>query len=414
MRRVVVVLVASSLCGVVAPASAAAPLRTLSGVVTSGVDGSPLDGIEVCATRSTGAETCTQTAGDGTYRLTTREGKVRLRAREPYRYGRWVEQERRLTITRSTTASFTLRPGARATLFLSSDSGPIDPYMSVAAYAVDARGRVAADPYTFSNLGPTASSELAYADVAKLPAGRYVLRMEWNQEGGSHAQAWYPAAATPADAEVITLAEGEERRLEPMALQPPASLTVTATGPKGRRAVLDGARLFDASGREVPAWIHRADVPGRSATFTGLPAGRYRVRLEENTQAYHYVQWFPRAKDLATAGQIGLTAGAATRVTTRLHWPTPRVTRGVRVRAEGFLISVTRRPGWSPRLHYRWDDVHWYRDGRRTDAIGYDYGIERRDVGHRIQACFLAVRRGWARVRTCSPAYRPTSTYVEP
>ena len=113
MRRVVVILVALSLCGVVAPASAAAPLRTLSGVVTSGVDGSPLDGIEVCATRSTGAETCTQTTGDGTYRLTTREGKVRLRAREPYRYGQWVEQERRLTITRSTTANFTLRPGAR-------------------------------------------------------------------------------------------------------------------------------------------------------------------------------------------------------------------------------------------------------------------------------------------------------------
>lgn len=403
MRRVVALLVALSLGGLVAPAQAAAPLRTLTGVVTSSIDGQRLEGIEVCVERTVGGQResrCALSDATGSYRLRAPEGRHRLLARTPYRYGAWASQEwpgRAVTVApRGSRADVVMRPGADIFVDLVSPSGPIHESTGLYVYRVDAEGRVAEEETTFSNLAIDEDDpRRAFADLARLQPGRYVVQVRSPDEN-VHARTWYPDAATSREAQVVELSEGEQLRLPDMVLQEPAALVITARTPGGERLQPWQVQVLDAAGREMAV-----TTGTQRAVARNLPAGTYRYRVVENRRTLRYAQW--------RTGVV-VPRGGRVESTITMRWRTPKVTTRPGIRHDGNQITMTRGPRWSPTMRYHWDDVHWYRDGRRTDWVGRTYVPEKRDVGHRLQVCVAAVRIGWGRSLACSASYRPRST----
>ncbi len=417
MRRLVVLAAALALALALAPAGAATTLRTLTGTVTSGVDDTPIEGMRVCVgstAAASGAERCTTSAADGTYTLPAAQGRNQVTVEDPSLFGDWVDQRwpgRTVTVTSGgARADLRMRPGARVRLWLTATDRPIEPFMSVAAYRVAADGTIASTETSFGNLSRGPDRSRVYGEVAKLPAGTWVLRMEWNQPGGSHAQAWYPNSATARDAQRITLAEGEDLTLDDMPLQPPGTLAITAKGPDGRPAKVAVA-LFDDAGRAVPGHLLASTTRANVTTLRGLPSGTYRFRVVENTRTTRYKQWHPSAPSFAQAGLVKVRGGATTSVTTTLRYRTPKRVSPPRTRHRGYGLTVTTMPRWSPMPTRQ--QVRWFRDGKATDSIGRAYAVERRDVGHRLQACVTGYRTGWATVTYCSAPYRPKDTWHE-
>ncbi len=392
------VLLVGLALGLTGPAQAARPV--LSGVVTGHPDGSLLAGIRVCAeNRSTSV--CATTGPDGRYRITAPSGTYRVTASDPYLNGDWVDQRwagGSLVLDRDRRADIVMRPGARVDLRLRTrDGSPMPEFVSVEAYRVGTDGRL-----TYANLlgNASATEDRGWAEVAKIPPGRYAFRVVSGDGGRNVAESWHPFTGSSAAAQRFTISEGARVTVDPVEVGPPSTLVVASTGPKGR-ALASEVELFDAAG--MPVWGH-PETRGNRTTFHGLAPGRYRIRHTERDRTQGYLQWHPSGGTRAKARDVVVGEGVDQRVTTRLTYPSMRAT--TRPRLVRDLNTVTIKHGrWSPKpTRYSYE---WYVSGRKKSNTWRDYTFMKdSSKGKTVRACVTAYRAKYATTRVCTKTIR--------
>lgn len=390
-----------------APAEGAARV-TLTGIVTSNASGKPgLAGIEVCAVRYTDAggyenTYCTVTRADGRYTLKLAPGRYSFTALERYLYGSWAPQKfaggKIIRVGSSRVINFQLSPGAKITGYLRTPEGgpPGENVLSVSAFAVDSRGKVVTMSESFSN---TAGS--GYFEISKLPAGRYVLQIT---DGDSvFARQWFPSSATASASTVLAVAAGQRSTGRDMTLTLGSTLELAVTGPRGKPEA-GYVDLYDASGSHVTGDYTFAKGV---VTLTGLFPGQYRAR--GTAYAANFTRWYSGKKSLAAANPINVAAHSTTKRTFQLRYPTLKAKKRATVRIDWNSV-MAKPPKWRKKAHNI--QIVWYRDGKRLNRRGHDHMLTRKsDVGHRLKACYIGRRAGYADGRSCSKYSRKITKY---
>ncbi|WP_456696594.1 hypothetical protein [Aeromicrobium sp. P5_D10] len=392
-----------------APAQASSRV-TVSGIVTSPEAGHPgLDGIRVCAKRYAKSgkyvnDYCRSTTSSGRYSLSLPVATYRFTAEQTHLYGDWVAQSynsgKAYKVGSAKSVNFQMVRGARISGTLQAPGGtaPGENFLSVRAYPVWSNGKVSTSSSWFSNVGPSGEFK-----VSKLPAGRYALHAEDNGHEPRLARQWFPNAATATTSTYLTVTSGQQLSQKDMTLSPGSTLRLTIKNPRGK-ATGGTATIYDTDARPIGSPYLTS---GGTVTFTGLHPGQYRARGSSNDVGY--VEWFSKKKSFATANPIAVGAGTTHARSFTIHYPTLKATKRPKVRIDLNTV-VAKPPTWNKKA--RTYDIIWYRDGKRTPAPGYDwYSTRRPDVGHRIKACFIARRTGYAEGRSCSKYTKKIKVY---
>lgn len=381
---------------------------SVTGIVTGATSGNPgLAGIQACAVRYSESGDyqnthCAVTRSDGRYTLKLAPGKYAFFAYEQYLYGGWAPQRfaggKIIRVGSSRVVDFRLTLGAKITGQLRTPVGgpPGDNVLSVYAFAVDSRGKAASMSESFSNV-----AEGGYFEISKLPAGRYALQVT---DGNSvFANQWFPNSATAIASTVLSVAAGQHSTGHDMTLTPGSALVLSLTGSKGKGEA-GNVELYDASG----SYAASADTSAKGVVkFTGLFPGQYRVR--GTAYAANFTRWYSGKKSLATANPINVAANSTTKRTFQLRYPTLKAKKRATVRIDANSVTA-KPPKWKKKA--RNNQIIWYRDGKRLNRNGYDHILTRKsDVGHRIKACYIAMRTGYADGRSCSKYTRKITMY---
>lgn len=408
-------LLAASACLAATFALAQAPAQAASRVTISGLVTSPyaghhgLEGIEVCATRYdksgkylTGQ--CQITAANGRYSMSLPAGTYDFGARDPYRYGAWVDQPynggKRYKVSSAKIVNFQMVHGAKITGYLRMPDGsaPGDNALSVYAYKVHSNGKVDSVNETFSN-----TADAGYFEVSKLPVGRYVLQVVDNGNAPRMARQWFPNAATASTSTPISVSTGQVSRGYDMTLTPGSTLKLAVKSPEGKPHSAS-TEVFDADGRRIE---FGSTIGAGIATIDGLHAGAYRVKGTSSTVAY--AQWYSKKKSLATANRLTVGTGATLSRSFTIHYPKLKATKRPRVKIVNNSVEV-KRPKWNKKAQIQ--DVTWYRDGKLTNRSGIEYYLtSKADVGHRIKACYIVSRTGYDTGRSCSKYTKKIKRY---
>lgn len=392
--------VAATFVAVQVPASAAAWV-TVDGIVRSGETDRPgLGGIRVCAdgesTSGKQVNRCATSSSDGRYRFTAPPGAYVFSARQPDLYGAWVSQSydggRPTTVRSSRTIDFQLARGARISGFLrlpdGSTPGPSNALV-VSAYRAHSDGSAGGPLGLFSN-----TNDDGYFQISKLPAGRYSIQVEDNGRGPKHARQWFPSAATAKGGTALTVAAGQELAGRNMTLQPGSTLRFTIKNARGQVTGGD-VRLHDEDGRAVAGAETR---PNGVVAFSGLAPGAYRARGASSDARYW--EWFSNKSSLARADPITVRSGTSVARVFTVDFPTLKASKRPTVKIDLNTV-VSKPPRWKKKV--RTHDILWYRDGRLTNAPGFDwYLVRKADVGHRIKACYVVRPTGYGESRSCS------------
>lgn len=389
-------MVASSaaLIGIVGVIPAAASTTQVSGVVTAADGSGTLAGMEVCASRPGSTVPCVLTGTDGTYSFALSPGSYTFRARDPYRYGQWVEQQFQdgAAIAIGTTArhiDFSLVRGARITGYLRTPAGgiPGNNALQVTAYPVNASGVTSKTLLTFSN-----TNSSGYFDVARLPAGTYKLFVDDGNYGNEpYARQWYPAASAASAGTAITVSTGQIAANRNMTLSPPSTLTI--------KLLHDGKptpgqiEVYDADTRLVG---YGTQVTPDVATLTGLRAGAYKVRALAGN-AYPFAKWYTYKR----AKTISIGAGQAAVRSFNLNYPTITALTPPKLTRYGQTLDAS-HPVWNVKVDPAYDLEWWRSDGVRVYPPLRLYRFTKSDIGKRIRYCEIAYRSGYARGYSCS------------
>lgn len=390
-----------------APAEGATRV-VVTGTVTSTASGNPgLAGIEVCAVRYSEAGAyqntyCAVTRADGRYTVKLEPGRYSFTALERYLYGSWAPQEfaggKIIRVGSSRDINFQLAPGAKITGYLRTPTGgsPGGNVLSVSAFAVGSRGKTARISESFSNV-----TEGGYFEISKLPAGRYAVQIT---DGDSvFAAQWYPSNAVASTSTVLSVAVGQHSTGHDMTLTVGSILELALKGPKGKpeEGYVD---LYDASGSNISG-----DYPSAQGVvrFTGLFPGQYRVRA--TSFAANFTRWYSGKKSFATANPIVVGPRSTTTRTFQLRYPTLKAKKRATVRIDANSL-IAKPPKWKKKAYLV--RIDWYRDGKRLSGRHGDHILTRKsDVGHRIKACFIGRRDGYAIGRSCSKYSRKITMY---
>lgn len=410
-RRVLATMasLAAIVAVVQAPADAAAKV-TVSGAVTSPEAGHPgLDGIQVCAKRYDAkgkyrGSVCRTTDANGRYSMSVPIGSYKFVAEQQYLYGQWTPQSyaggKLLTVKSARTINMQMVRGARISgvLHMPDNSSPGDNFLSVWAHRVWSNGTISATTQTYSNVGPSGQF-----DIAKLPAGKYALRVEDNGYEPRLAEQWFPAAATPKASTYVTVTGGQQASEHDMTLTPGSTLQFTIKNPRGKTTA-GQVRLYDAGGREIFGRYAASTGPVK---FTGLYPGTYRAKGWTNL--VNFTEWYSHKKSYATSNSIVVGRGATTSRTFVINYPTLKATKRPRVKIDLNTVNST-APKWNKKAHVR--DIVWYRDGKRLNRPGFRWVSTRKsDVGHRLKVCYTARRTGYADGRSCSKYSKKITMY---
>lgn len=396
-----------------APATAASP-GTVAGLVTAADDGTPIQGITVCAIKRSstggfGTETCEQTGADGRYSMTLPVGTYSFRAEEQYLYGDWVQQDyhelRTYTVTSGATrtANFAMVRGAKITGYLQAPGGggPGHGDMAVHAFRVDSKGRTAASYTAFSN-----TTSGGYFEVSKLPAGRYRLQSVDGSGPPVWAGQWYPDSPVASGAEILTVTTGQHLSNRNFPLTAPGSITVQLLKPTGT-PIGGSVEFYDADGRLLYNLV--TGYGTSKHTIYGLHPGSYKVRAEART-VLGYSEWLSHKYSFSTANPVRVQSGVTTQRILTFHYRLLANTRRPVVSIHR-TYAKSSRGEWSPKpSRYNFD---WVRDGVvvKTRSGSSEYDLSRADVGHRLKTCVTASRDGYAPRRTCSGYSKKVTTY---
>lgn len=338
---------------------------------------------------------CQTTGANGRYSMSLPTATYEFSARDPYRYGTWVDQPynggKRYKLSAAKAVSFQMVHGAKITGYLRMPDGsaPGNNALSVYAYKVHSNGKADSTEETFSN-----TADAGYFEVSKLPVGRYVLQVVDNGNAPRMARQWFPRAATASASTPITVSTGQLSTDHDMTLTRGSTLKLAFKNPKGQPTPAF-AEVFDADGR----WIDANSTFGAGiATIDGLHAGAYRVKGASSMT--NFTQWYSKKKTLATANPLTVGAGTTLSRSFTIHYPTLKATKRPRVKIDLNTV-VAKRPKWNKKPQGY--DVVWYRDGKRSSRPGFEYYLtSKSDVGRRIKACYIAYRDGYANGRSCS------------
>lgn len=266
-----------------------AGMGTVSGTVTSDVDGSPVEGacvsvvpwpVDLDSPTSNG-EACTDETGRYSVKVSG-EGTFTAEIRDPS--GRFAGEYHGNTGTASESSSFELGESTAVTVDASLALGA-----TITGLAVDAKlgtpiENVCPAPYS-DHWGPYAkwtTIECTGADgrwtVRGLPAGSFAIEVG-GDASSDYVPAWTFKADSQATAELVPVSAGETKSVRAVRLAPGGTLTGVITDPSGDPVV--GA-FVDASGnfpgRAGPGegrHVAQTDSSGHYA-IKGLPAGDYR------------------------------------------------------------------------------------------------------------------------------------------
>lgn len=400
---------AAVLAMVQSSAGAATSVR-IDGVVRSVEAGQPgLGGIEVCArgkaTSGRPLTLCAKTASDGRYSLTAPKGSYHFFATEPDLYGEWVSQSydsgRTTTLRSARTINFQLARGAQISGVLRMPDGSTpgaSNALVVSAYRVSSDGSAGQHLGLFAN-----TNDAGYFQISKLPAGRYAIQVEDNGHEPRLARQWYPSATTAKAGTALTVVAGQRLTDRDMTLRAGSTLRFTIKNPRGKITGGD-VRLYDRDGRAVQgSALERNGL----ISFSGLAPGAYRARGSSHDVAYW--EWYSDKPSLAKANPINLGPGTTVSRDFTVSYPTLKAVKRPRVKIDANTV-VSKPAKWKKKA--RTYDVLWYRDGKLTKAPDFDwYLVRKADVGHRIKACYLARRTGYAEGRSCSKYSKKISQY---